>query len=116
MRSSESGREPGFPGTEKPLVTLRGHEGPIRAVTATRDARWLATVGTDRTLRIWDLAGALATSGRPVPPTPAATDDLDELMQLACMRAGRQLTNAEWREIFVEEPYRATCAALPPAP
>jgi hypothetical protein len=37
-------------------------------------------------------------------------DDLDGQVQLRA-RAGRNLTTDEWREIFGDEPYRATCPA-----
>jgi WD40 repeat protein len=106
--------EPSFPGTEKPLATLRGHEGAIRAVTISPNYRWLATVGSDRTIRLWDLDQTVADlrpgTSTPVPPA----DELDDLIERACARAGRDLTTAEWREIFGDAPHRNTCTSLPP--
>jgi WD40 repeat protein len=40
--------------------------------------------------------------------------DLAELLDLACGRATRNLTQAEWRRFRGEEPYALTCPDLPP--
>jgi WD40 repeat protein len=36
--------------------TLTGHTGPVRQVAAAPDGFWLATVSSDRTVRVWDAA------------------------------------------------------------
>ena len=37
---------------------LAGHAGPVTALAASRDGKWLVTGSTDQTLRLWTLAGA----------------------------------------------------------
>jgi WD40 repeat protein len=37
------------------IRTLRGHTGPPTSLAVSRDGRWLASSGGDRTIRIWDL-------------------------------------------------------------
>ncbi len=39
---------------------LAGHAGPVTALAASRDGKWLVTGSTDQTLRLWTLAGAEA--------------------------------------------------------
>ena len=53
---------------------------------------------------------ALADSGR----LRLFYTDLAELLDLACGRATRNLTQAEWRRFRGEEPYALTCPDLPP--
>jgi hypothetical protein len=38
---------------------------------------------------------------------------VDELIDLACRTAGRNLTRREWMQYFPGEPYRPTCPDLP---
>lgn len=41
------------------LQTLKGHEGPVRALVFGADGDWLASAGADRTVRLWEpLTGA----------------------------------------------------------
>jgi WD40 repeat protein len=37
-----------------PAMTLRGHTGPVRAVSISPDDRWLVSGGDDGTARVWD--------------------------------------------------------------
>lgn len=41
--------------TQERVRTLNAHEGLVQAVAVSRDGRWLATGGSDRTIRLWRL-------------------------------------------------------------
>src|SRR5436309_692031 len=45
------------PGREDPDAVLDGHGGPVVALAAAPDGKWLASASWDRTLRVWPLAG-----------------------------------------------------------
>jgi hypothetical protein len=76
-------------------VVLYGHAAPVQAITFSPDGRRLATSGDDKTILMW----------------PMQRNDLREL---ACRTAGRNMTWEEWQKFFGEQvPYRKTCAELP---
>ena len=60
------------------------------------DGRWLASSGSDATLRLW---------------LTSTTDLIDE----ACSRIARNLSQEEWKLHLGDEVYRRTCPAPPPA-
>jgi WD40 repeat protein len=39
-------------------IELKGHKGPVTAMTSSIDSRWLVTGGEDKTARLWDLKSA----------------------------------------------------------
>jgi len=39
-------------------LELKGHKGPVTAMTSSIDSRWLVTGGEDKTARLWDLKSA----------------------------------------------------------
>ena len=71
-----------------------GHEEEISKVTFSPDNHWLATGSSDGVVRLWTLR-------------------LDELIDLACRTAGRNLSRDEWALYFPGEEYRQTCPDLP---
>jgi WD40 repeat protein len=77
-------------------IILRGHEGPIFAAMINPGNYWLVTASNDNTVRLW-----------PLQP--------EALIELACHTAGRNFTQAEWRQFFADEAqaYRQTCPQLP---
>ncbi len=75
-------------------IVLRGHEGNIRTVTISPDNRWLVSGSSDGTARLWML-------------------QFDELIELACCTAGRNLSYVEWNLYFWGEAYQLTCPDLP---
>jgi WD40 repeat protein len=77
-------------------IVLRGYEQGIRALSISADNRWLATQSEDNTIRLWHL-------------------QLPELIALARVRAGRNLSRAEWDQYFTGQPYRKTFPDLPGA-
>jgi WD40 repeat protein len=59
------------------------------------DSHWLVTDSDDGTARLWNLR-------------------LDELVDLACRTAGRNLAWEEWEQYFPGQAYQRTCRDLPP--
>jgi hypothetical protein len=57
----------------------------------------LASAGGDESIILWNL-------------------DVESWIELACQRAGRNLTAAEWKQYFPDGPYRATCSQWPLEP
>jgi len=88
-----------YPAAE-PIV-LRGHEDAIFAIAISPDNHWLITGGGDwisghgdNAARLWNLR-------------------LDELVDLACRTAGRNLTHVEWAQYLPGQEYRQTCEQWP---
>jgi WD40 repeat protein len=110
-----------------------GHDGNIVSVSFARDGATIATGGQDGRVSLWDgHTGALlssATVGRPDAAAYAGfrpdghtvsvanwdgevyelDTRIERWIEFACEVAGRDLTQAEWRETFRDRPYRATC-------
>ena len=59
-------------------------------VAISSDNHWLVTGSEDHTLRLWNLR-------------------LDELVELACRTAGRNLTREQWNQYLPGQAYRKTC-------
>jgi WD40 repeat protein len=116
---------------------LQGVDGPVIALSFSPDSTTMVTSSTDGTVELWDVPGR-ARVARVTPGEPghrvftwfdddgttvfAADDgggiwsfpsDPDEWQQRACEIAGRNLTHAEWDDLFPSRPYRATCQDQP---
>ncbi len=76
-------------GTET-LEHLQGHSSIAWSVTFSQDGKWLVSASEDGTVRFW----------------PAV---IEEVRQLACQKAGRNLTEAEWQDMFGTMAYQVTC-------
>lgn len=76
-----------------PPLAVRAHPASGNAVAFAGDSASLYTAGADGTIRRW-------------------TVQLDELIAVACATAGRNLTTAEWEQVFDTAPYRPTCPEL----
>lgn len=81
-------------GTE--LTRLGGHSGPVRDAVWNGAGTHIVTASDNGTARV-----------QPV--------DIKDFLHWACVRAGRNMTEAEWRLYMEDEPYRKTCPDLPPA-
>lgn len=73
----------------------RAHGVAAIASAFSADGRWLASAGSDATLRLWRLPTA-------------------ELTAEACARVARNLTPEEWKLHLGDDPYRRTCPDPPP--
>jgi WD40 repeat protein len=91
--------------TEAP-VFLQGHDSAIRDIAFSKNVRWLASVSSDGTIRLWDMDSVFS---------PRMTDDtgLDDLLVWACEATGRNLTKEEWQQYFQTDPYHQTCEQWP---
>jgi len=81
----------------KPISEWQGHRGTIYALAFRSSGQQLLSAGDDALIRQWVV-------------------DLSELQAMACVRAGRNLTEAEWELSFPSTPYHVTCPAYQSAP
>jgi WD40 repeat protein len=72
------------------LELLQGHTDTAWSVSFSKDGKWLVSASEDGTVRFWQAS-------------------IDEVRRLACQKAGRNLTKAEWQEMFGTMTYRVTC-------
>jgi WD40 repeat protein len=119
------------------------HRGAIAGLAFNLEGDTLFSIGVDGQIILWDVAANSPTFGQPYgppivgpqlrnfPPISFSLDnrrlaagkrdgsiilwnlDFDSWRSLACWRAGRNLTQEEWRQFFGEEPYHQTCPELP---
>jgi WD40 repeat protein len=73
---------------------LKGHQDAIVAAAISADERWLVTASNDRTASLWRFT-------------------IEELIDLARVTVGRNLTREEWNLYFQEKAYRKTFPDLP---
>lgn len=114
-------------------VILQGHADQINGLAFSSDGKWLASASADQTARLWSLSRLEATplvlggyndEAQSLAFSPDAQwlavssldgtvrlwmMDLEKIQSLACRKVGRNLTAAEWKLYFPDEPYRATC-------
>jgi WD40 repeat protein len=111
------------------------HEGDVLSLNYNRDGKYLVTASSDHTARVWD-----ASSGNEITRVQregavndvtfspdgkylaTASDDKtaraqhwqpEGLIDEACARLTRNLTEEEWRQNLGDEPYHKTCENLP---
>jgi WD40 repeat protein/serine/threonine protein kinase len=75
--------------TNQPIF-LFGHTGEVFTLAFSPDGTMLVSGSQDTTLRVWDI-------------------DPASWRARACERAGRNLTQTEWRQYFGDAPYHKTC-------
>ncbi len=130
----QSGRQVGEP------LTL--HLGGIYGLAFSSDGATLVSIGKDGQIIFWNVNPESATFGQPYGPpidgprlgelpyisfsqdasalVTSRPDgslifwnlDIESWRSLACQRAGRNLTQEEWRHFFGEEPYHQTCPEI----
>ncbi|MBN1810433.1 MAG: hypothetical protein JXA14_01200, partial [Anaerolineae bacterium] len=118
------------------LVILSGHTWAVRQALWNSDESRILTASSDRTARVWDAqtgAELITLSGHTNRVTQAvwnsdesriltASDDgtvrlwyarMEDLVEAACLRAPRNMSEEEWRQYMVGQPYRETCPGKP---
>jgi tetratricopeptide (TPR) repeat protein len=119
-------------------IVLRGHEGPITSIAIGSNSRWLVTGSEDGTARLWDLtaknpeaapivlrghksgiaAVAFSSNNRWLVTGSRDTTvrlwklKLDELVELGCRTAGRNMTEEEWEQYMGGLPYQKICSEI----
>jgi DNA-binding SARP family transcriptional activator/WD40 repeat protein len=111
------------------------HEGNVSWLAWSADSRTVVSTGVDGQVALWDgesgsLLGGLALEAAAGAPLTAVFDgettmvtalaadgsiyrwdtNPDSWVEFACRVAGRNLTDAEWRDTFGHRPYRQTCS------
>jgi WD40 repeat protein len=72
------------------LELIQGHTKTNWSVSFSQDGKWIVTASEDITVRFW----------------PAS---IEEVRELACQKAGRNLSKEEWQDVFGTFEYQATC-------
>jgi WD40 repeat protein len=118
--------------------SLKAQTQRVSSVAFNFDGRILSSASYDNTMVVWDVAsglpldifdsevdnysGAFSPDGNLLASGGAASGiskiilwDLNpqNWIAIACQRAGRNLTRAEWEQFFPGEPYRQTCPQWP---
>lgn len=119
-------------------IILQGHKAWVFNLGFTADSRWLITSSLDGTVRLWDLAAVktdrasiVLASRLPVLDHAISSDErwlftadergtafvwplqVEDLLTLACLTAGRNMSLTEWERDFYDSQYSLTCADLP---
>jgi hypothetical protein len=117
------------------------HDDYVTAVAFSPDGRWVVSGSDGGTTRVWDAATgtevARLAHGDDVTAVAFSPDGgwvvsgsgdsfesrdntarvwrwrAEDLIDLACSRLTRNLTQAEWKQYLGDEPYRKTCEKLP---
>jgi WD40 repeat protein len=115
---------------------LPAHDGVVESVTFAPDMASFVTTGLDGVVKLWDAATyEILGSFTPIGPNHRVrasfvaddrvmiVDDTGQVLEWdprpdaweehACRVAGRNLTQAEWTELFADEAYRRTCPEFP---
>lgn len=115
---------------------LHAHEGRVESVSFAPDGATFVTTGRDDEVKLWDrsrrLLGSVRLSAQNLRLRASFLaadrvlifDDTGQIYEWdprpdaweahACKVAGRNLTLAEWGELFPGQAYRTTCAGFPP--
>lgn len=123
-------------GSSSEMFTLRGHQKSIIGAAFSSDGNFVVTGSEDSTIRIWNLlsntpgaAPVVLRQGQPLTFLSLSKDgrwivsgdreaakiwqlQMDDLVSLAHMVAGRNLSRTEWSEFFSDKRYRKTFADL----
>jgi len=73
---------------------LAAHNDVVSSLAFSPSGAWLASASHDSNVFLWSM-------------------ELSSWIDHACLRAGRNLSQAEWQSYFPGDPYKATCSDLP---
>jgi WD40 repeat protein len=88
------------------LFTLSGHRHGVWHTAWSPDGTHIVTAGSDGNAIVWNAQVDMEI----LTPSFARVDDL---IEFACTRTGRNMTHDEWRLYMGGEPYLQTCPNLP---
>src|SRR5262245_58931657 len=94
---------------------LEGHTDRVKHLVYSQDGRWLASLGKDRSVRVWDTAAGCQVARHPAHPGARSVAFLGDDQWLAWLHADERVRVWDWSEgglVWEHYHYRAAEACL----